>query len=81
MSITYEAERLNTGDESTNGTSATQANLQSQTIDSEEIKSEESGTFGRITGLFRTEIKELLPNKIVHGVQHMVPHYIDYLIL
>jgi hypothetical protein len=69
--VAYEAERLNTGAESTGGPSARTAGLRSR------VPSDERAS-GRQTLLVevKTTVKGLFPNKVVNGVENATPLWV-----
>jgi hypothetical protein len=72
--VAYEAERLNTGAESTSGPSATEAKLVSQTTDDHHT-SDDAGSAGDI----KSAIKGLLPNKLLNAVAYITPVWMGLL--
>jgi len=66
----YEAERLDTGDESTGGPSATQASLQSRRPDPDGGGSGPTSLTGRV--------KQFVPNKIENGIANVVPVWVGF---
>lgn len=67
----YEAERLNTGDESTRGTSATASNLPSESIP-DARETEESS----LAGTVKKTIKGFFPTKVRNAVANVTPAWV-----
>jgi hypothetical protein len=72
--VAYEAERLDTGDESTGGASAAELNLSSQSLADEEASPQQSGILSKI----KNTIKALFPNKVVNGIANTTPTWIGF---
>lgn len=74
----YEAERLNTGDESTNGPTASRANLTSRhppQLDSgTETTAQNAGLLTRI----KSFVKSLIPAKLLHGLLFLLPGWMVF---
>ncbi|WP_328765656.1 aryl-sulfate sulfotransferase [Haloarcula rubra] len=72
VAFPYEAERLNTGDESSGGPSAQRAGLQSETADGDEAgatATDTAGVFGAVFGV----IEGLLGSTVVNAVMYVLP--------
>ena len=72
--VAYEAERLNTGDESTGGASAERLNLTSQSLADERASSEQSSIFSE----FSTIVRGLLPNKVANAIANTAPVWMGF---
>ncbi|GGN94226.1 aryl-sulfate sulfotransferase [Haloarcula pellucida] len=72
VAFPYEAERLNTGDESSGGPSAQQAGLQSATADGDEGASDSADTAGVFGAIFGA-VEGVLGNTVVNAVMYVLP--------
>jgi hypothetical protein len=72
--VAYEAERLDTGDESTEGASAERLNLTSQSLASDRTSSEQSGILFEV----KDTIKGLFPNKVINGIGNTTPVWMGF---
>lgn len=71
--VAYEAERLNTGDESTEGPSATKADLRSRILSGTQ-STEQSNVFVRV----KNRVKGSIPNKIINSVSYLTPSWVGF---
>lgn len=72
--VAYEAERLNTGDESTGGASAATLNLTSQPAADLDASSTQSGIFSE----FENAIEGLFPSYLVNGIANGTPTWTGF---
>jgi hypothetical protein len=72
--VPYEAERLNTGDESTGGASAERLNLPSRSGADRQTSSERPSVFSEV----RSAITGLFPNKVVNGIENATPVWVGF---